>query len=1018
MTVSNSDAEIVYNGDGSTVAFPIPFAYFDKDHITATFRDAAGNTATWVRGTQYTLSGDGTESQGQLDVSTSPTDYTPGSGSTLTIELNVPNNQDKALPLGGRFPSTQVEEGLDLAAQRDQALARDITNAIRVLPGDKQAGAMALALDTLRANKYLGFGANGELAYLSGTTGPVDVGESLVTPTGASTSNTVADLFGLGALPYENIKLYGAKGDFTQGSDGTTIEASQVFSSTGTTFVDADVGKLIWVEGSSTTGKTITNIENGPIDAAYQWDADGVPTAAYVDVTEDFNDSGAGDVEPFPTTEAVGDRFYIAHIQEFDEVSITISTSGVGGVVQWKYWDGDSWENLSVTDNTISFTATPGTYTVTFTPPVDWATNQLNRNVNGRSLYYIAAEVTTVYTTNPVLSQGVLDGGRMRVTAANHLVEPYQWISIKDVVGTTEANGFWQAERINNDLFDIIGPSFSNSYTSGGTVHGRLETTIQSVSGGDATLVDSAGTAISGTAGFGFGTDDTAAVQAAVDTGKTVIIPPGNFFCEQITIQTDYQKFLGFGGQLVALPQTLSNSDGTRYPMIKVEANFVEVAGINMDNPSLGNEKVGSQWPDGINAGIGVEGFQCKIHHNVIRRFRDGIFVNFSSGAFTGPEYGHNIVANNICWELLGSGSGDNTRISNQGESDGDGIVSWGAATIITGNIVNPRVGADCRIGLHVEGLSDRYDPDDPVAIYIDSGAVITNNIVLAHDLDVKNGRFRRGITTEQVRDCTISNNVVYGGGWAAIEASVTRDVDDDEGPTGNVSIVGNSIRWTRPYVDFAGQDWSPIEACITVRSNTNDSTRGSVNVSITGNSVENKGFLSFLCLVRVFQIGGDIRNITISGNSFLNRTGRCDQSFNSTTDINELNISGNSFRQHGGGDVVRIQDTSESVIVSNNNVHAIDNTGHGIRASNTNSFVVNGNIIDGVALDAIQCINGDNAVVVGNIIKNIGDDGIDGFGTTNKILLGNVFTNIADAYTANWTPGATVIDADNVKTT
>ena len=128
----------------------------------------------------------------------------------------------------------------------------------------------------------------------------------------------------------------------------------------------------------------------------------------------------------------------------------------------------------------------------------------------------------------------MLDGGRIRVTSALHLVEPLQTVSIKGVVGTTEANGTWQVERIDNDVIDLIGPSFANAYLSGGTIHGRLETTIASVSAGDATLAANAGAAIAGTAAFGYGTDDTAAIQAALDTGKAVVVPDGNYLASQI----------------------------------------------------------------------------------------------------------------------------------------------------------------------------------------------------------------------------------------------------------------------------------------------------------------------------------------------------------------------------------------------------------------------------------------------------------------------------------------------------
>ena len=54
--------------------------------------------------------------------------------------------------------------------------------------------------------------------------------------------------------------------------------------------------------------------------------------------------------------------------------------------------------------------------------------------------------------------------------------------------------------------------------------------------------------------------------------------------------------------------------------------------------------------------------------------------------------------------------------------------------------------------------------------------------------------------------------------------------------------------------------------------------------------------------------------------------------------------------------------------------------------------------------------------IIANNIFKDIGDDGVDGFGSANKILAGNIFLRIGDLYTLNWTPGASVLDVDNLK--
>ncbi len=1011
MTVSTTTSRVRYEGDGATSVFPVPFKFVDNAHVKVTLRDAASQETPWSEGSQYALSGAGGDSGGTLTVLTEPVDHRPRSGEVLVIALELPFTQDKAFPLGGAFPTTQVEEGLDLAALRDAQLAAFDARAFSVPATDAQVGGLELPIDSLRAGRYLGFDAAGKPALLAGTAEAADVSDKTVLPSGAAAARSLADLFGLGALTAENVKLHGARGDLAELADGTVTDGSAVLSSAGVTFDSDDVGKAVWVEACSTAGKAISAIANGPADAAWQWDAS---AGTFVDLTDDLNDAGGADVEPFPATEAVGDVFYLGHIQTFDKVAFDIATQGVAGVVAWEYWNGSTWTALTVTDGTSGFTAAPGSHDLTFTPPGDWATTQLNSAINGRRLYYIRARLTTLYTTNPVLSQGVLDGGRIRITSPLHLVEPLQSVSIKGVAGTVEANGTWQVERIDNDVLDLIGPSFRNAYVSGGTIHGRLETTIAAVAGGDATLAAPAGASIAGSAAFGYGTDDTAAIQAALDTGKAVVVPDGNYLASALTISTDRQKLLGMGGRIVALPAALHSNDDA---LLLVEANFVEVAGLYLDNPTEQNTKAAS-WPDAVQAGIRIKGFQCNIHDNTVRRFQSGIQVVFdgAGGSFSGFEFSNNIIAHNMIWENLGAGSGRDQREGIQGEDRGDGITSWGAQTVIKGNIVHVKEGQDARIGIHVESLADRHDPVDFGAMYADRGAVIANNIVLGHDLDTRNGRWRRGIVSEAVKEVSITGNLVYGGGWWSI--AVIIGGSDPEGK-GNFSIVGNNIFWSRPAVDLAGDDWSPARAGIAVWGN----TAGIIaNVVVADNNIQNIGELGTGIRVTAFNANTKREQIRVIGNSVLQRDGGVftNSFFNATqAGAQELIVASNIFKGYlvSGQAMLRVQDGFERLVI-NGNIVVFEGGPTGIfkcMQVDGGSGVITGNHFDG-ANDAVHLINMDRVVFSGNIIENTADDGLDMFGTDPFIVSDNIFQGIGGSYIVNGTPSATRIDADNVK--
>jgi len=61
-------------------------------------------------------------------------------------------------------------------------------------------------------------------------------------------------------------------------------------------------------------------------------------------------------------------------------------------------------------------------------------------------------------------------GGEIRITAASHGLSTGDHVTIASVGGTTEANGDWTVTVITSSTFDLDGSTFTNAYTSGGTV--------------------------------------------------------------------------------------------------------------------------------------------------------------------------------------------------------------------------------------------------------------------------------------------------------------------------------------------------------------------------------------------------------------------------------------------------------------------------------------------------------------------------------------------------------------------
>ena len=111
-------------------------------------------------------------------------------------------------------------------------------------------------------------------------------------------------------------------------------------------------------------------------------------------------------MDPWPTSEAIGDQFAVGFHSPHNALQFVLGTVGVGGTMAVKYWNGSALVAVSgLTDGTSNLTANG---TVTFTMPTDWKKQVLNNTAP--ALYYLYFEVAGTYSTNPVISQGILSG--------------------------------------------------------------------------------------------------------------------------------------------------------------------------------------------------------------------------------------------------------------------------------------------------------------------------------------------------------------------------------------------------------------------------------------------------------------------------------------------------------------------------------------------------------------------------------------------------------------------------------
>lgn len=244
--------------------------------------------------------------------------------------------------------------------------------------------------------------------------------------------------------------------------DGTGYEAP---------YWDTDYATLIHpFRGSATIitsdvwGTALTNYPTAGKDAVaacFQVDQSGGPS--FVDYTTAANNSTDADVVPYPATEVAGaegtgDWFAIGHAKPFNSLLFDRSgcTQGVAGVVAWEYWNGSAWAALSsVTDATTSFTsalADGQEVRWAFPPNFNWAARTLNGSA---SLFYVRARCTTLWTTNPTISQ-VYVGGRSLIYDAVGASADAGVIQFEDASNITATSSAVQAGGVFIDLGQTV----------------------------------------------------------------------------------------------------------------------------------------------------------------------------------------------------------------------------------------------------------------------------------------------------------------------------------------------------------------------------------------------------------------------------------------------------------------------------------------------------------------------------------------------------------------------------------
>lgn len=136
----------------------------------------------------------------------------------------------------------------------------------------------------------------------------------------------------------------------------------------------------------------------------------------FTDETSDLNSSTTSDVLIWPATPAVNDAIYFGHDATFGRMKTVIGTARSGPTTLttvWEYWNGLSWQTVTVDEDGVTDWDTVGTFRYTITgSTTGWATTTVN-SIGG--LYWIRNRITALtgaFTTVPALSRASHDGDR------------------------------------------------------------------------------------------------------------------------------------------------------------------------------------------------------------------------------------------------------------------------------------------------------------------------------------------------------------------------------------------------------------------------------------------------------------------------------------------------------------------------------------------------------------------------------------------------------------------------------
>lgn len=259
MTVSTSESVIQYDGNGATVAFPVPFRFLASADLVVTKTSAAGIDTILVMGADYSVSGAGALNGGSVT-----TTVAPATGEHLTISREMTPIQETDLRNQGKYFAQTHENVFDFLTMLIQQSLAGTNGSIRVSKSDPEPNRLPGVVS--RANLLMGFDSNGNpiaVAPISGSASDLALqlinaldptkGTALIGHRGRTLRNRLDDSV--------SVKDFGAVGDGST-DDTSAIQAALDSSFQNVFFPEGEylVSSPLVVSGF---GKTIYGLNPG-----------------------------------------------------------------------------------------------------------------------------------------------------------------------------------------------------------------------------------------------------------------------------------------------------------------------------------------------------------------------------------------------------------------------------------------------------------------------------------------------------------------------------------------------------------------------------------------------------------------------------------------------------------------------------------------------------------------------------------------------------------------------------------